>query len=50
MYKNYNSVLHNLGVITLLFFIFIFCLEHNTKTIRGINLKLHWSIDLDEEK
>ena len=28
----------------------IYCPEHNTETIRGIKLKLHWSIDLHEEK
>ena len=28
----------------------IFCPGHNTNTIRVINLKLQWKIDLDEER
>ena len=49
MFKNHNSLLHNLGVIALCYFIIlVFCPEHNTKTIRGIDMKLHWYIDPDE--
>ena len=52
MYKNHNCLEHSLGVIVLLFlfFILVFCPEHNTKTIRGINLKLYYWIELDEKR
>ena len=30
MYKNHNSLLHNLGVIAICYF-FILCLQHNAK-------------------
>ena len=37
MYKNHNSLLHNLGVIS--FVIHALCQEHNINTIRDINLQ-----------
>ena len=48
MYKNRASISHNLGVIALCYFS---PLNNTTTTCTtGINVKLQWSIYLDEER
>ena len=44
------SVAKSRNYCPLILFILVLFSEHNTKSLKGINLKLHWYIDLDEEK